>query len=89
MKKCKYYTNINIYTIQILTKTKLAYLYCFKIFYLFIFREGGGREKDRERNIDVWLPLALGTRPTMQACALTENQTIDPLVRRPALNPLS
>ena len=47
MKKCKYYTNINIYTIQILTKTKLAYLYCFKIFYLFIFRERG-REGERQ-----------------------------------------
>ena len=27
--------------------------------------------------------------PTTQACALTGNQTSDPLVRRPALNPLS
>ena len=44
-----------------------------------------------ERNID-WLPLArpqLGTWPTTQACALTENQTSDPLVHRPVLNPLS
>ena len=64
----------------------------FKRFYLFIFREGGGREKARERNINVWLPLAhphLGTWPTTQTCALTGNRTSDPLVCRPALNPLS
>ena len=38
----------------------------FKIFILFIFRKRGGREKERERNIN-WLPLAchqLGTWPT-------------------------
>ena len=43
-------------------------------------------------NINVWLPLArplLGTWPTTQACALTGNQTCDPMVCRPALNPLS
>ena len=57
----------------------------------FIFR-GEGREKERERNIYVWLPLMrplLGTWPTTQACALTENQTGDPLVSRLMLNPLS
>ena len=35
-----------------------------------------GREGERERNINVWLPLAypvLGTWPTTQACALTGN----------------
>ena len=59
-------------------------------FYLFIFREGkGGRE--RKRNINLWLPLErplLGTWPATQACALTGNQTSDPLVHRPALSPL-
>ena len=63
-----------------------------KIFYLFIFRERGGREKERERNINVWLPLEhsqLGTWPATQACALTGNRTCDPLVHRPALSPLS
>ena len=29
----------------------------FKRFHLFIFSEGKGREKQRERNINVWLPL--------------------------------
>ena len=60
-------------------------------FYLFIFREGKGGRK-RERNINVWLPLArplLGTWLATQACALTGNPTGSPLVDRPALNPLS
>ena len=62
-----------------------------KIFYLLIFREKG-REGERERNINVWLPLTcplLGTWPATQECALTGNQTGDPLVHRPTLNPLS
>ena len=59
-----------------------------KIFYLFIFRE----EEERERNINVWLPLThplLGTWPTTQACALTRNLNGDHLVCRLVLNPLS
>ena len=58
----------------------------------FLSQRGEGREKERERNITVWLPLAcpqLGTRPTTEACALTGNQTNNPLVCRPAHNPLS
>ena len=49
-------------------------------------------EKERKRNISVWLPLMLpllGTWPTTQACALTGNRTSHPLAHRPALNPLS
>ena len=44
-----------------------------------------------ERNI-CQLPLVrdpIGDRPATQACARTGNQTSDPLVHRPALNPLS
>ena len=40
----------------------------------------------------MWLPLTcslLGTWPATQACALTGNRTGNPLVCRPALNPLS
>ena len=51
-----------------------------------------GKEKERERNINVQLPLAglsLETQPATQACALTGNRTSNPLVCRPALNPLS
>ena len=60
-------------------------------FYLFLER-GKGREKESERNINVWLSLAcplLGTWPTTQACALTGNLTSNPLIWRWALNPLS
>ena len=38
--------------------------------------KGEGREKERERNINVWLLLGcptLGTQPTTQAYALTGN----------------
>ena len=70
----------------------LHILLFFLRFYLFTFERGEEREKERERNISVWLPLMcslLGTWPTTQACALTGNRTGDPLVHRPALNPLS
>ena len=70
----------------------LLFLFFLKIFfYLFIFRESV-RWRERERNINVWLPLvcpALGTWPAAQACVLTRNRTSNPLVHRPALNPLS
>ena len=59
--------------------------------YLFL-EKGEGREKERERNINVWLPLMhslLGTWPATQACALIGNRTSDPLVPRLVLNPLS
>ena len=60
---------------------------------LFIFRERGeGREKHRERNISVWLPLVhppLGTWPATHPSALTESRTSDALVRKLALNSLS
>ena len=59
--------------------------------YLFLERREG-REKKRERNINVWLPLKcpqVGTWPATQACALTGNQTGNPLVHSPVLNPLS
>ena len=40
----------------------------------------------------MWLPLVcslLGTWPTIQSCALTGNQTINALICRPTLSPLS
>ena len=58
-----------------------------------LFLETGiRREKKRERNINMWLPLArppLGTWNATQARVLTGTQTSNPLVCRPALNPLS
>ena len=59
---------------------------------MFFLEREERKEKERERNIHVWLPLAcplLRTWPATQACALTGNRTSDPLVRRPVLNPLS
>ena len=78
------------------TNLTVKMLYCsftsiFKRFYLFIFRQKW-REGEREKSINVWLPLMrplLGTLPTTQECALIGNQTSDPLVCRPSLNPLS
>ena len=60
-----------------------------KILFIYLERREG-REKEREKNMD-WLLLThpqLGTWPATQAYALTGNQTSDPLVCRPALNPL-
>ena len=45
-----------------------------KKFILFIFGDKEGKEKEKERHIHVWLPLARplpGTRSSTQACALT------------------
>ena len=68
----------------------------FKRFYLFIFRKGG-REKEREGNIDAernidQLPLThtlLGTEPAAQSRALTRNRTGDLLVCGVTPNQLS
>ena len=59
--------------------------------YLFLER-GEGREKEREKNISVWLPLsslAPGTQSATQACGPIRNWTSNPLVCRLALSPLS
>ena len=73
-------------------KSSCILTYFFKdLIYLFLER-GEGREKEREKNVNVWLPLTspqLGTWPTTEACALTGNWTGNPLVCKPALNPLS
>ena len=67
------------------------FFHFFKRSYLFIFRKWG-REGERERNINVLLPVMYplpGAWPSTQACALTGNRTGDPLVCRLALNLLS
>ena len=64
------------HSIHSATPDKAAYsLIFFKRFYLFVL-ERRKEEKERERNINVWLPLAhppLGTWPATQACALSGN----------------
>ena len=47
-----------------------------KDFIYSLSERGEAKEKKRERNIHVWLPLMcpqLGTQPATQACALTGN----------------
>ena len=53
----------------------------FKVFIYLFLERGEGREKERERNISVWLPLMhplLGTWPVTQACALTRESNQRP-----------
>ena len=63
-----------------------------KRFYSFIFiqrrREGEG-EREKHQCVVAFARPPLGTQPATQACALTGKRNGDPLVRRPALNPLS
>ena len=61
-------------------------------YYNFFLEAEEGREEERERHFNVWMPLAHpppGAWLATQACALTGNWTGDPLVLRPALNPLN
>ena len=49
-------------------------------------------EKEREGNINLWLPLAHpqpGIWPATHACTRPGNRTNDPLIRRLVLSPLS
>ena len=55
-------------------KILFNYFYFLRYFIYLILERGEGREKEGERNINVWLPLVgpvLGTWPAAQACALT------------------
>ena len=66
-------------------------IYFLNIYYLFIFRTGEGREKEGEKHQCVVVTCMLPTgdpahKPGM--CPMG-NQTGDPLVCRPAINPLS
>ena len=64
----------------------------FKRLYSFTFRERGRegeREGEKHQCVVVSCSFPTGDLPTTQAYALTGNQAGDPLVRRPALNPLS
>ena len=85
---------LDICFIEILVCTLLLSFSSFKIFYLFIFKDGrekGGRKRGKETLMCGCLSHALYWRPgpATQACALTGSRTSDPLVHRLALNPLS
>ena len=59
----------------------LIILFLKNILFIYFLERGEEREKERERNINVWLPLMcplLGTWPATQAYALTGNQSSDP-----------
>ena len=85
--------NINLSFIRKALQRNPLVFFFFKDFIYLLLERGEKKEKERERHINVWwLPLArplTGTWPATQTCALTRNQTGDPLVHRPALNPLS
>ena len=71
------------YELAIKSKSLFSFFY-FKDFIYFIFREG----KKRQCVVASQYPL-VRTWTTTQACALTWNQTGDPLVCRTELNPLN
>ena len=70
----------------------LHLFFFFRILFILCLDRREGREKDRERNINVWFPLThpvLGTCSVTQSCALTGSRTSDPPFLRAAFNPLS
>ena len=57
------------------------YLFIFKDFIYLFSERGVAKEKEKERNINVWLPFTcplLWTWPATQACALTGNRAATP-----------
>ena len=68
------------------------FLFLFKVFYLFIFRQRGREGKtegEKHQCVVASCTPSTGTWPTTQADALSGNWTGGPLVRWPALNPRS
>ena len=71
---------------------KIKKFFYFLIFYLFLFLDRGKEKEKRRRETSMCGCLLREPHKTWsatQACALTGNQTSDPLVHRLALNPLS
>ena len=72
VKKVYYFKKLFVY--------RYLCIHIFKDFIYLSLERGEGREKERERTINVWLPLErppLGPCRATQACALTGNQTGD------------
>ena len=69
--------SFTVFYILVSLQTWIWLFLSFKKICINLFLEKGkGREKERKRNISVWLPLMcplLGTWPATQACALTGN----------------
>ena len=74
-------------------KRDMHLVFCLFEYFIYLFSERRERkEKERGRNINVWLPLVrlpTGDLAHNAAWALTGNRTSNPLVCRPAFNPLS
>ena len=67
-----------------------AFLFFFKILFIYFYREGkGGRKRGKHQCVVASCTPPTGYLAATQACALTGNRTSDPLVCRLALNPLS
>ena len=63
--------------------TNVNLLFIKRDFFIYMLLMGEEGEKERERKINVWLPLThpqLGTWPANQVWALSGNQTSNPLV---------
>ena len=73
MNNCEHIFPCPLYNIYL---ESTFYLFIFNDFIYLLLERGEGREKERERNINVWLPLVHPlTWSTTQACAQTGNQT--------------
>ena len=69
--------------------SKYTYVF-FTILFIYFLERGEGREKERERNINVWLPLTyplLGTWPTTQACTLDWESNWQPFGSQAGIQP--
>ena len=65
-------------------------MFClFLNFIYLLLHRGDGRERGKHQRVVVSPSFPIGDWPETLACALTGNPTGDPLVHRPALNPLS
>ena len=70
-------------------KIKITYLFLKDFIYFRQRSREGKREEKHQCVVASDMPPLLGTWPAIQPCALTGNQAGDPLVRRPALSPVS